>query len=252
RHENPVDFRNPVNPTDPLDGFEADAKPSPWLLVPQRGGNRLRLVNGGSFSLLTHNPPIAAVERGFSSVGGTFMGLIEVRGVGVGETAILVLDGVRNAVARLEVSVRERRRVTVALHFVKDPDWGTQTRKLGEAPAMLVALKQIFDQQAAIEIVPLPARAVLLGEKMRRGDAVICTDATGQNVTPGDEWPKVVKHRNAAATINVFFVRQLDDGFGFPSAQGLTVRLRPRDVLIGDNATDAAWTLAHECGHTLG
>src|SRR5262249_14804288 len=125
RHENPVDFRNPVNPTDPLDGFEADAKPSPWLLVPQRGGNRLRLVNGGSFSLLTNNHRIAVVERVFSSVGGTFMGLIEVRGVGVGETAILVLDGVRNAVARLEVSVRERRRVTVALHFVKDPDWGT-------------------------------------------------------------------------------------------------------------------------------
>src|SRR5262245_26829184 len=54
-HEIPQDPNNPRNPGDALDGLDLSATPFPWLLVPSRGDNRVRFVNGGSFSLLTSN-----------------------------------------------------------------------------------------------------------------------------------------------------------------------------------------------------
>lgn len=118
-HENPQDPLNPANPTDALDGLDTSAAPFPWLLAPNLGSNRIRLVNGGSFSLLTSNRNVATVEREVfgGTLGRLFTGLIIIRGISVGDAFISILDGIGNQVARLDVSVRRKRRMSVAFQI---------------------------------------------------------------------------------------------------------------------------------------
>ncbi|MBI3407631.1 MAG: hypothetical protein HY040_04655 [Planctomycetes bacterium] len=262
RHQQPLDPLNPLNQADPLDGFDATAAPFPWLLVPFQDVNRVRLVNGGSFSLLTSNRNIATVERDIilGTIGRIPTGIINIQGVAAGDAFIRVLDGAGNQVARLDVSVRRRRNLGIAFHYVVNAGVGTQTRNPGDEAGFLPLMNQIYLRQANIQFRLVSARRLTITDNLG-------TEVNTIGLQTNGEWPNIVRHRNGSAKFNVFFVREVEtDDDGEPgganfsatptdSVDAITEIGGNRDCIFEDaagNAANMGETLAHEAGHALG
>lgn len=261
RHQQPLDPLNPRNAADPLDGFDAGAAPFPWLLVPFHDVNRVRLANGGNFSLLTSNRFIATVERDFvlGTLGRLSTGLINIQGVAAGDAFIRVLDGAGNQVARLDVAVRARRTLGIAFHYVVNAGIGTQTRNPGDEAGFLPLVNQIYLRQTNIQFRLVNAQRLTINENFG-------TEVTTSLQLDG-EWPRIVRHRNTGAKVNVFFVRELEtDDDGEPGSPNFSATPTDtfdaiaqiggnRDVIFEDaagNPANVGETLAHEAGHCLG
>jgi hypothetical protein len=244
------------DPNSKEDGFDATVDP-PWVMVRYEDKARLmRVLDAQGMTLVSTNPAVAVPELIFpvnprtpDSIGRQSE-IFMIR-VGVpGEAEIQVKDHCGNIRARLSVSVLEKLIVKTAIHYVKNANYGTRTRNLGDETGLVDEMNGIYGPQANLEFEVIQARDLPMTNNL--GNQV--------NFTPISDWNTVVGNRNSLAQFNVFFVRELEEGAEPPAgtvdptddADALTNIGPPGDCIFEDSAgVEVGETLAHEAGHML-
>jgi hypothetical protein len=181
----------------------------------------------------------------------------------VGDAEVHAVDGDGRVVARLRVAVRGKITVRIAFRYVNHRFRRYSTdRKPGDEAKVLMRMNRIYRKQTNIEFVMPPGGASSLPLTDRLGKEI--NDVAGNF----DEWNAIVRHRDPAARITCFFVREVEEDAEGTWRRDPSGRRRRRlgptdtsegrsefggkDILIEDDHPDhTGELLAHEAGHCL-
>jgi hypothetical protein len=223
--------------------------PRAWQMVPLNGFRELRLRGvppGKRITVASDDETrVKATYRG---------GLLRLEGVSVGTASIAVrVDGLFDN--ELAVTVKARKKETVAFNFLSDQDPATgkivhRTRRDRTAPKVLIgSLNGVYMDQANIEFSLKSTNEVTAPRNLSDEVTYYSKHANGMT-----DWNLVTSLGDGSATYNVFFVWELEDGDD-PAPDALDAGTVPNvgNTLFEDNAgLNIGWSLAHEAGHYLG
>lgn len=242
------------------DGFDDTVNPR-WLMIPAEDPSRLmQVVNAQGFALVSTNEGVARPQPAlFSQPGPVRISrqTQEFRIIGgiTADAEIRAIDPQGRIRGRLQVSVLPRQTVKCAFHYVKNPRYGTRTRKRGDEAEFLRLLNLIWGEQANLRFQQIPGNSgappLVMNEKL--GNEV----NTIGNLVNGD-MPAVIRHRDRSAQFNVFFVREVETDAlrSTDSADAITIIGGDGDCIFEDDISGtrsqtAEVALAHEAGHCL-
>jgi hypothetical protein len=245
-------------------GFDGNAEPHPWLMVPRNGINHVNLHWSAGLSLRMRNPQIARFET-FASQGRT---RVAVHGLEQGGTSLdVIAPGLGAPVATLDVSVFLRKTVTVGFHFVNDQERHVTNRMDSEQ----VFVTSLPGSPMHVVVRPLRSHRMLqsVNECLKDLNDIFTpqTNLTfslrwlGQSVVATDLGDRVYRsasllHRlrtlkDHTSRINVFFVWDLELQ-GVSGTIGTALRpLSDGICVVDDRANPVGVTVAHEVGHLL-
>lgn len=222
----------------PSSGFDGSSRP-PWLMVPLGQFASVRLVNGDDLTLVNDDPGIAQAERGLAPH------RVAVLGRSVGTTTVRAARG-RKTVAELQVTVKQRRVVTVAFYVVTDKnnispafsnrnDHVPNRDRFADIDDLLRAVNGIYLPQTNVQFAEVKRKALDIARDL---DPVVLPDHE----------PVFQTRADASAMYHVFFVRQVQSvEVGDAALNGVT-KIGNVWSVVG-NAGDAV-TVAHEAGHS--
>lgn len=225
-------------------GFDDTIDP-PWLIVPQSGTNTAKAIiapstfvakvdfESGNKNKATISPTKASMSPQ----------TITVTGVAKGETNVKAK--IDNSVAgTLNISVKERKTVKVALHYMKDNAGHSTTRSKADAQSFIDKMNAIWKSQANIVFTKFAVDEPTVLKDL--GDVVEWYAAPALN-----EWDDVVAFGVAGADLNIFFVWEYEQD-GTPSTDNADAAELSGNILFEDNAgSEVGETMAHEAGHFL-
>ena len=261
------DRRDPANRNDGFDNSEP-LQP-PWVLVRfERGSRVVRLENGIGLRLVSTAPNVVQVRHPahvrqpltWATQSPQFMSLWCAFD---GDAEVHAVDSDGRVVARLRVAVRRKLTVRIAFLYVNHRFRRYSTdRKPGNEEKFLMRMNRIYRKQTNIEFVMPPGGA----------SSLPLTDRFGKEINAFkdhyDEWNAIVRHRDPAARITCFFVREIEEDAERTWRRGSDGRRRRRfgptdscdglselgghDILIEDDIPEhTGEILAHEAGHCL-
>lgn len=242
-------------------GFDAKASP-PWLMVPFNDFAALNLINGGGFTVTSLLPAIAVCEEDTTTF---YLGrngakvpvvrkpekrLFRIRGNLPGKAHIQVKNGHR-VVTYLEVVVRPRVTLSIALNFIQGKSNGARVRSNHEIEEMIAGLNLIYNPQTNIHFELKKAGPVVYDYDF--GDSV--NEKIDQYGRPlkGHELNIITAKRDKDADINVFFAWRLQYTRANVELMGLAP-FNGRNCYVRDSDPDIEVlnTLTHEISHLLG
>jgi hypothetical protein len=245
-----------------LHGFDRSVSPK-WQMVPVRGSRVLTIsgaaslvprvhVFSGDASCLTAAQTTARGTTTLTLTGGDKPGRAFVEWVPSVTVAGPVQDGFK-----LEVSVKDEKKLSTAFHYVDDGKKQKTKRKIADLNAMIVLANAILTPQANVKIDRKSAAALPIAENLGRV-VRFSSHLTGppHNVPiEQHEWDDIVAHADTTADFNVFFVREfeidhtphIDD-----SAEAGTVAAEKCCIFEDRIGYPPGETLAHETMHLLG
>lgn len=229
------------------DGFDGRATP-PWQMVPLNGTKTVKLMDGGGLTVTSSNPPIASIEE----VPMCFIDghrEFRIRGRRVGTTSILAKQGATLR-ARLDISVKRKKTVTVAFNFVSDNAGHRTSRSASAVDGWVRTMNGIFTPQINVEIQKKSARAVRVNKNL---GPIVRFSSHLSGVDPGHhEWDDVIALRDNSADFNFFLVWEYEQD-ATPGTDNTDAGALGGNCLFEDAAgTEVAETMAHETGHFLG
>lgn len=230
-----VVFSESRSPAEQFTGYDNSAAPH-WLVVPV-GGAR---VAETAIAPAGAAPTFVSLDTSIATVVATAGG-ISVTGIAAGTTQIEAREGA-NVLATLRISVKNRRDITAAFHYVCDsavPVPHCTTGTTADTPGLLVAINNVWELQANVRFSNAGSTNVTAP-----GDLGAAVDWTSPG---GGEW-NTVTALGLGANYNVFRVwRYVQDGVWPNDAANLGV-----NTLVGDHPCADGLGLAHETGHFLG
>ena len=237
-------------------GFDTHAKPK-WQMVPFGGQRVLTVTGAAGLDLRVLDP--AVVDARQTMVGG--VATLTLRGVKPGKTAVeWIKPGVSAKPAtrgfRLDISVKRERQVRTAFFYVDDGRKQKTVRKIADLPDLVLQANTILLLQANVLIVQ--RSAATLPVKLNLGKVVRfsahLTGAPDKIPIAQHEWDDLLKLRDKAANLNVFFVKEYeDDNTPFvDSAEAGTLAGEKMCVFEDSLGHPDHEVLAHEAVHALG
>jgi hypothetical protein len=233
-------------------GFDPGANP-PWVMIPTESIPRtMQIDNAEGLSLVSTNTGVASPQPALFSQQGPVKITMQSQkfriqgGAAAGDhfpdAVIKAVDATGRSHARLAVSVLPALTVGCAFHYVDNPKYGTQTRKLGAEAEFVTRLNDIWTPRANIAFKEV-RNARLLPLTVDLGD-VIDTQA---------KFDFIANHRHQGVQFNVFFVREITN-WKDPKkdTDAFTIIGPPGDCLFEDNiGGDLGLVISHEAGHCL-
>ena len=228
----------------PFTGFDQFARPN-WQMVPVNGYRTVLLQGAGTLPVTSSDPRIATVAA-FEVFGARF---VRINGVKAGKCRIQVGAGPRfNAV--LKVSVKNKRTIRTAFHYVDDGRVQKTVRRIGDLPDMIAAANLILLPQANIEITCRSAAPLRITQNL--GQVVRFSSHLPGVAARQHEWNIVTRHADRTADFNVFFVREYEQD-RTPLRDEVEAGTLGKNCIFEDNTVDpAGLVLAHELVHRLG
>lgn len=256
----PATFRQVSNNS----GFDADATPRPWLMVPLNGSDYVKLEWSTNLSLQMRDPGIAGFQT-FPVAGET---RVQVNGLRSGNTTLEVrAQGIQVPVAALDIAVFERKPLGISFHFVNDRAGHVTNRMESEQvfvtsrpgspmtvyvrPQGSAAMMRCVNEcMKDLNDIYTP-QTNLTFELRHFGQTVIDGDLTDQVHASIGLLNKLRMLKDHSARINVFFVWDFVVQ-GLPGATGRALRPLPEGIcIVDDQANLIGVTVAHEVGHIL-
>lgn len=233
---------------DICEGFDDTTDP-PWLVVPKGDTRKARVritpsIASSEITFENDNRDIATVSPSTPSGSPS---IITITGAAEGKTTIVAKAGT-TVVGRLNISVKEKKLVKVALHYIKDNAGHSTPRQEGDDQDFIDSLNDVWTHQANIEFILYAVDEPIV--LMDLGDVVVDSMYTPQG---GAEWNAVVAHATSGVDVNIFFVWKL--GCDDPSGIRCTGALSGGDqnVLFDINTlSENDLGGAHEMGHVFG
>lgn len=233
------------------DGFDGSATP-PFQMIPHGDIRSVWLYDADSMSVKSIVPGVVEIEEvPTPPTAVKNLRIFKIKGLMIGRTFIEVR---KNSMlkARLEVVVTSLLTFTVTFNYLSDRirngngSWTPlhkTNRNKAHLDEMIEFANYVFIRQANIKMIKRTVRDVVIDQNL--GDAINFPDV--KNVAPERdfEWDVVASKRDKAATLNVFFVWELEDAAG---VQGNRIAMVQDE--LGDVRPEAV--LAHEIGHFLG
>ncbi|MEM8665443.1 MAG: hypothetical protein AAGF49_15135, partial [Pseudomonadota bacterium] len=221
-------------------GFDHRTTPN-WQMVPLNGTKLVYLLDGDHLTVVSQAPGVCTVHEVMAPLApGSRM--FELHGHTKANTQIHAKNG-GTVVKRLDVSVKSKKTVNIAFHYVKDNAGHATTRSSADLQSNFDTAKAVYLDQINVELVK---KSVNSNYQVNQdlGAAVIWGAS-------GAEWNAVVANRDNSADLNVFFVWEYNTATeGTDDAEGGTLG---GNSLVEDNIAYQMWnTLCHEIGHHLG
>ncbi|HEY3068277.1 MAG TPA: hypothetical protein VGL09_21005 [Methylomirabilota bacterium] len=264
-----------VNSSDPAyDGFDPSAAP-PYLMVPVRGVKFLQLnaVRANVASIASDNPKIATVRPATASeVPAAAKNVCAIEGQVTGTTFVTAKGPKGEELAKVEVAVKNTRKVAVEVFLMSDKKHHTSTTEAEAKEWVAMASRRIFEPQINVKLALKSVRKKKIDRDL--GDPI---DFGSMGMMPfvkhdsdGDKrWHAITHGADVARGVfNVFCVWDFihsgdDDQFSafvksktFISASDMAksganfnmCMIKPEDKIA---MTPAYTVLAHEIGHYL-
>lgn len=241
-------------PIQTLQGFDPLATPK-WQMVPV-GGIRTLTVSGHG-SLLPRVTPTGLVTATLSRAGRLTITAGRTAGHGFIEwVPSMTHTGTVAASNKLEISVKARKRVRTAFHYVSDNSGHTTARSQSDLNSLIAGVNAILTSQANVAIFKKSAQTItvpqnlgsvvrFVGSRLRRAP---------HNVPIAEhEWDDLQAYLDPSADFNVFFVWEYEQDAtpNLDNANAATLASRKMCVLE-DETISSSRTLAHEAVHLLG
>jgi len=229
-------------------GFDKSVNPY-WQMVPLDGEKDVYLDNAAGMTVQILNANIAQVsETTINNVPGQQRRLFKLTGKSRGQTYLEVRkDNVLKT--RLEIDVKEEKKLGLAFNFVTDKGKHTTIKNPSDVPYWITILNEIYHPQANVSFTHCSTRSVKI--KNNLGPEVDSIDANYS----GWEWDVIVKERDNSADINLFFVwkiaKHTPNGASFPKGSNTLKDCLIADFIIRPFEIEIV-VMAHEIGHALG
>ncbi len=244
-----------VDPRGENDGFDATTIPH-WLMLPFEEPERtLRVRNGAGLVPFTTNRTAAEVVDPLTGrpleVLTSDNEIIYIRGTITGSTEISFREANGVAHGRIIVANVAKKTVKIAFHYVQNRGVGT-TRNPGDEVDFVSEMNDIYLPQANIEFETIEAHRLRITQNLGRE-----VNESQRHSSGFTEWEIITsKNLNKNARINVFFVRELEQGdegdATVDDADALATIGGVECVFEDSSGSDIGETLAHEAGHSLG
>lgn len=267
-------------------GFDGSVTP-PWQMVPLGGTRQLTLLGVGSLVMRVRHPRILQATQ-FRAAGNVMLALRGLRegkaivewvaarrpqrglslgpmvamargagvafGAGVGLLLGIALRSALGTAApgfSLEVSVKKQKRIHTAFHYVDDGRVQKTARSIAALNGLIAGTNTILDRQANVEIVRKSAAALAIAQNL--GSVVRFSSHLAGVAAAEHEWDDIVRHADAAADFNVYFVKEYeqDNTPGVDNTRAGTIAAE-KNCILEDNIANTSETLAHETVHLLG
>ncbi len=229
----------------PNDGFDGFASPN-WQMVPVGGFKIVWLWNAAGLPIASSNSRIATVRA--STI--LNMTILTITGVRAGSCQIQVgLGPLFDAV--LDVSVKNKKTVRTAFHYVDDGRVQKTRRQIADLNNLIAASNQILLPQANIEITRHSAAVLPIAQNLRR--VVRFSSHLPGVAARQHEWDIVTGHADRTADFNVFFVVEYEQDRTPHIDDSADAGTLGGSCIFEDNTVDpAGLVLAHELLHHLG
>ena len=225
-------------------GFDDTTHPR-WLVVPVNNSPNTKMAvaeitpsSGAShvdFQVANTNKATVSPATAFSA-----SQTATLTGQAKGETALDARTG-GSVCTTLNLAVKDKKSVKVAIHFMKDNAGHSTTTS--DADAIINHLNTVFTPQANVVFVKHSADSPTVPKDL---GPVVEWYAT----EPANEWDDVVTAaRDATADVNLYFVWEYEQD-GTPDTDNANAGTLGTDCLIEDNR--GTRTIPHEVGHALG
>lgn len=227
-------------------GFDKTSSP-PWQMVPVGGSRKLTFAGSGKLTPYVRDPKKLSIAVSESTI--TLKGLAE------GRTFVDWLSTPTATVEKgftLEVSVKKKRQIRTAFHYVDDGRKQQTARRPKNVINLIAMANAILTTQANIEIVKKSAK--ILPIKTNLGAVVRFSSHLKGVPKKQHEWDDLKAKVDKTADFNVFFVVAYEhDKTPFKdNANAGTIASHKMCVLEDHPLVSAsARTLAHETVHLL-
>jgi hypothetical protein len=238
-------------------GFAQFVTPK-WQMVPVGGARELILSNVGTYVPRVVHPAFLTATQVPTS---QHKMILTLTGVAAGLTYIEWVPGAATAGPaapgfRLDVSVKDERRISTAFFYVDDGHAQKTKRKIADLDVMLVRVNRILTPQANVVIVKRSAAALAVSKNLGRV-VRFAQHLTGPpNNVPAaeDDWGDLRALRDASADFNVFFVKEYEQDMSpnYDNVEGGTIASDQMTVFEDVHGNDPVAALAHEFVHGLG
>jgi len=232
----------------PNDGFDRTPVPR-WAMVPVGGSKSVKLRLGANMTVVSLNTGVLTVAEAPSSRVASAERVFVLTGVLTGNTFIEARNGATVA-ARLQLTVKNRRTITVTFNFVNDGAGHRTHRHHGVVDGFVREMNGIFLPQANVQIQKHAVRTVAIPGNL--GPVIRFSAHLPAVPVSEHEWPLLVARRDATASLNVFFVWEYESD-ATPNIDNVDGATQGGVCVMEDHAgTDVGESLAHEMGHHLG
>lgn len=219
-------------------GFDGSCTPS-FQMIPHGDIRSVWLYDSDGMDVKSVVPGIVGIEELASPTKN--LRIFKLKGLMAGRTFVEVRKN-STLMTRLEAVVAPEMTFTASFNYVSDREnipnkgWTTRhktVRDKDHLDDMIEAANKIFVNQINVRMIKKSVRDVVIDRNL------------GDTIDYANDWNLLVSKGDKSATLNVYFVWQLDDAAG--AWLNRTVMVQDE---LGDVAPEAV--LAHEIGHFLG
>jgi len=252
----------------PYWGVDDQARPHPWIMVPQNRQNHVLLRDGSGLNVRARVGSVNITEVTATNPGPsnpfTYAAVNVARrerarlfcigGTMPGPATLEAVDAHGRVQATLDCSVKRQKVVRAAFNFVRDNVGHTTSRSLADTNHWLDVINRIFLYQANVWVRNVDARWVQVNQNLGRVVRFVSRRLSRQHgISRAEhEWDDVIKHANASADWNVFLVWEYEQDIT-PNTDNANAGTLAGNTLCEDKArANPAETMAHELGHYLG